>query len=74
MGDVEVEPDQIPEDAEGLIYLAAALIQLSPEDKQALLAIDRASDLTRALVRVYRRELAIMKHMPLEDVGIFSLN
>jgi Lon protease-like protein len=74
IGDVEVEPDQIPDDPEGLVYLAAALIQLPTEEKQVFLSIDRASDLTRALVRVYRRELAVMKTMPSEDVGIFSLN
>lgn len=74
IGDVEVEPDQIPDDPEGLVYLAAALIQLPTEEKQSFLSIDRASDLTRALVRVYRRELAFMKTMPTEDVGIFSLN
>lgn len=74
MGNVEVEPHQIPGDPEGLIYLAATLIQLPTEAKQALLAIDRASDLTRALRLVYRRELALMRTLPGEDIGIFSLN
>jgi Lon protease-like protein len=74
LGNVEMEPEEIPEDSEGLVYLAAALIQLPTEEKQALLSIDRASDLTRALVRAYRSELALMRFMPDEDVGIFSLN
>lgn len=74
IGSVEVEPDQIPSDAEGLIYMAATLIQLPIEEKQALLAIDRASDLTRALSKVYRRELSLMRTIPTDDIGIFSLN
>lgn len=74
LGSVEVEPQQIPSDAEGLIYMAATLIQLPIDEKQSLLAIDRASDLTRALLTVYRRELALMQTMPSDDIGIFSLN
>ncbi len=74
VGSIEVEPDQIPNDPEGLIYLAATLIQLPVEEKQAFLSIDRASDLTRALRHVYRRELSLMKVMPGDDIGIFSLN
>jgi len=74
VGSVEVEPHQIPSDPEGLVYMAATLIQLPMEDKQALLAIDRASDLARALGHVYRRELALMQTIPGEDIGIFSLN
>lgn len=74
VGDIEVEPDQIPTEPEGLVYLAATLIQLPAEEKQELLAIDRASDLARALGHVYRRELGLMRHMPSEDIGIFSLN
>lgn len=74
VGSVEVEPDQIPSDAEGLVYMAATLIQLPIDEKQALLAIDRASDLTRALRSVYRRELSLMRTIPTDDIGIFSLN
>lgn len=74
VGSVEVEPDQIPSDAEGLIYMAATLIQLPIDEKQALLSIDRASDLTRALRSVYRRELSLMRTIPVDDIGIFSLN
>lgn len=74
VGSIEVEPDQIPNDPEGLVYLAATLIQLPTEEKQSFLSIDRASELTHALSRVYRRELSLMKTMPGDDIGIFSLN
>jgi Lon protease-like protein len=73
-GSVEVEPEQIPNDPEGLVYLAATLIQLPTDEKQAFLSIDRASELARALGRVYRRELSLMRTMPGDDIGIFSLN
>lgn len=74
VGSVDVELDQIPSDPEGLAYLAATIIQVSTDDKQALLAIDRASALTRTLRALYRRELALMQTIPDEDIGIFSMN
>lgn len=74
LGSIEVEPDAAPDDALSLVYLAATLIQLPAEEKQAFLAIDRASELALALTRVYRRELALMRTLPAEDVAIFSLN
>lgn len=74
LGNVEVEPNQIPNDPEGLVYMAATLIQLPIAEKQAFLAIDRASDLTRALHRSYQRELSLMQNIPADDIGIFSLN
>lgn len=74
VGTLEVEPDQIPADPEGLVYMAAMLIQIPVQEKQTLLAIDEASTLTRTLQRIYRRELSLMKTIPGEDMGIFSLN
>lgn len=74
LGNVEVESDQIPSDPEGLIYMAATLIQLPIAEKQTLLAIDRAVELTRVLLHYYRRELSLMQNIPADDIGIFSLN
>lgn len=74
LGNVEVEPHQIPSDPEGLIYMAATLIQLPIDEKQGFLAIDRAAELTRALQHAYRRELSFMQNIPSDDIGIFSLN
>jgi hypothetical protein len=74
VGAVDVESSQIPDDPEGLIYLAATLLQIPADDKQALLSIDRASDLARTLRIYYRRELAMMQTIPGDDIGIFSLN
>ncbi len=74
IGSMEMEPEQVPDDPLNLVYLAATLIQLPPEEKQAFLAADRATDLAAALVRAYRSELALMQTMPGEDIGIFSMN
>lgn len=74
LGNVDVEADQIPSDPEGLIYMAATLIQLPIAEKQTLLAIDRAVELTRVLHHYYRRELSLMQNIPADDIGIFSLN
>lgn len=74
IGSVEMEPDQVPDDPLSLVYLGAALIQLPAEEKQAFLAMDRATDLVTALARAYRAELSLMRTMPAEDIGIFSVN
>lgn len=74
VGSIEIEEDQIPEEPVPLIYLAATLVQLPADEKQALLSANRASVLARKLVRIYNRELDLMRTMPVEDIGIFSLN
>lgn len=74
IGSIEFEADQIPDDPVALIYLAATLIQVPADEKQAFLSANRASELGRNLTRAYRRELAHMATMPTEDIGIFSLN
>lgn len=74
VGNVDVDSHQVPTDPEALIYMAATLIQLPTADKQAFLALDRASDLTQLLQRAYRQELSLMQTIPSEDIGIFSLN
>jgi Lon protease-like protein len=73
-GNVEYEAEQIPDDPLSLVYLAATLIQLPPEEKQSFLAMNRPTQLMHALQRVYRSELALMRWMPVGDIGIFSLN
>lgn len=74
VGEVEFDVEQVPQDAEALVYLAATLIQLPQEEKQALLATDRASRLLRNLYRHYKSEVALMRWMPVSDQGIFSSN
>jgi Lon protease-like protein len=74
VGEVDFDVTQVPRDAEALIYLAATLIQLPQEDKQHLLATDRASMLLRRLYHHYKGEVALMRWMPESDQGIFSSN
>lgn len=73
-GSIEFDAAQIPTEPIPLGYLAATVMQLPMEDKQQLLAIDRATTLLRSVLRVFRREVSLMRHMPLEDQGIFSAN
>ena len=74
LGHLAARPDAPPDDPTALAYLGAALIQLPPEQKQALLSLDRVTELSAALRRVYRGELALMQTMPSGDIGLFSLN
>lgn len=73
-GSVDFDAAQIPTDAVPLSYLAATIVQLPADAKQDLLAIDHASQLLQNVLRVYRREVALMQTMPTGDQGIFSLN
>lgn len=74
MGSIDAVPEAPPEDPASLAYLGAALIQLPAEQKQSLLACNRLTELSAALRRVYRGELALMQTMPAGDIGIFSVN
>ncbi|MBK8988356.1 MAG: LON peptidase substrate-binding domain-containing protein [Chloroflexi bacterium] len=73
-GNVEFDPSQMPTNPEDLAYLAAAAIQIEPEQKQAFLENEKATEAINQLARAYRRELALLRLMPKEDQGIFSLN
>jgi Lon protease-like protein len=51
---------QLPDDPMMLIYLAAALLQVPPNEKQPLLEADTAAKLLEHIQRLYRRELAVL--------------
>ena len=72
--ELDFDVTQVPREPEELIYLAAAAIQLPPDEKQALLVIENAAPLLRLLQAVYRRELPLMRLSPPADQGVFSLN
>lgn len=76
--ETDLEPDKLPADPIVLAYLAAVLVQIPPEQKQALLAEQRAIDLLGNMERIYRREVAmlqaIMDHGRRQDPGPFSMN
>lgn len=76
--ETDLEPEKLPTDPTVLAYLAAVLVQIPPEQKQALLAEQRVVDLLSSMERIYRREVvmlqAIMDHGRRQDPGPFSLN
>lgn len=73
-GSIDFDAAQIPLEPIPLSYLAATIIQLPMDDKQQLLALDRASQLLGSILAVFRREVALMRHMPQSDQGLFSFN
>jgi uncharacterized protein len=74
LSNVELDIDQVPTDPDVLPYLAASLIQIPTEQKQLLLATDRASKLLADLYAIYHEQTAILRLMPGQDQDLFSLN
>jgi Lon protease-like protein len=76
VGQVEFDADQIPTDPQPLAYLAAALVQIEPERKQAFLENNQLSKLSSELHTIYRDELKLLRWMPTPnpEYGLFSLN
>jgi Lon protease-like protein len=74
LGKVEFDPDQIPDDARSLTFLAASVLQVPMDQKQSFLATDQTKQLARTLRREYRQETAVLRWLPEEDQGVFSLN
>jgi len=76
--EADLDPEKLPADPLVLAYLAAVLVQIPPEQKQALLVEQRAIDLLGRMEKIYRREVAmlqaIMDHGRRQDPGPFSLN
>lgn len=58
--DFDLTQLELPEDPMLLIYLAAALLQVPPAEKQPMLEADTAALLLRQVQRMYRRELALL--------------
>jgi Lon protease-like protein len=74
------DPQQLPDDPLALGYLAAALIQIPPDQKQPLLEAAQAAPLLNHIQRIYRRELPLLQAMiehethQAPDGPIFSRN
>jgi hypothetical protein len=69
---------QLPQDGVSLAFMAAAVLQISPQQKQELLSVDRAENLIDQLLALYRRELALMGAVLADNnslqAGGFSIN
>ena len=67
----------LPQDPISLIFYAAALVQVPPDQKQQLLETQDAFDLFVSLQSHYRREILLLKTMlesRIEQKGSFSTN
>lgn len=74
VAEVDFDTTRVPTDPESLVYTAAALIQTPLESKQSLLEANKASRLLKHLYAVYGQEIALLKRIPSEDDGPFSIN
>lgn len=78
ISDVTLDPEHLPNDPLVLAYLAAVLLQLPPNEKQALLASERAIELLTEVYGIYRKEVALLRALVAEGVrdsiGTFSYN
>lgn len=58
---VDLDPGDLPRDAETLSNLAPAILQMPPEDKQVLLEADTTLELIESCSRAYSRETAFLR-------------
>ncbi len=61
--DLDLEHLQLPDDPLMLTCWAAALLQIPAQEKQPLLEAPSASELLEGVMRLYRRETAILDHL-----------
>jgi Lon protease-like protein len=76
-GMIELDPSHLPDNPLLLAYLAAALLQVPPIQKQQLLSIHDAQNLMDRLTNIYNREVALAHRLLTESgsqQGLFSLN
>lgn len=74
LGKVEFDAAQVPTNPFTLLYLGAAIIQLPTEEKQAFLLMDEASKLFHTLQQLFQSENQLLRLLPAEEQGLFSLN
>ena len=78
--DVTFDPARLPHEPLALAYLAAAVVQIPPDQKQTLLAVDQAADFLADIRMIYRREVALLSAIVERDTGqdqeprLFSVN
>jgi len=76
-GMIELDPSHLPDNPLLLAYLAAALLQVPPIQKQQLLSIHDAQSLMDRLTNIYNREVALARRLLTDSgsqQGLFSLN
>jgi Lon protease-like protein len=58
---VDLDPENLPQDPLMLAYLAAALLQMPPNEKQKLLESESALELINSTNQVYSREITFLR-------------
>jgi Lon protease-like protein len=61
--DLDLTGLELPDEPMMLIYLSAALLQVPPHEKQPLLEADTAALLLQGVLRLYRRESAVLPQL-----------
>jgi Lon protease-like protein len=74
LGEVNFNTSQLPDHPGRFLYMAAGLLQIPQEQKQALLEVENLTVLSKELYGIYHREVSLMRHMPREDLALFSVN
>lgn len=69
MEGVNLDELDLPDEPLMLLNLAAALLQTPPIEKQSLLAARHSEDFLDLLERLYRREMLLLRRLPLGDEG-----
>jgi uncharacterized protein len=63
LSEVKLDPGQLPRDPQVLAYLAAVLLQVPPNQKQDLLAVEGVAEMLDDMHVMYKREVALLQAM-----------
>jgi len=74
VGEVDIDISELPAEPVPLGFLAAALLRVTPTEKQSLLESSSAPLLLRRMRRLYSKEVALLRLIPANDQGAFSVN
>jgi Lon protease-like protein len=66
----QVEPQELPAEPQALVFLAAALLQAPPIQKQALLEVASAAEMAAGLMAMLRREIALLETIHSKEAGL----
>ena len=61
LGEVNLKPQNLPQDPLVLAYLAAVLVRVPQDEKQDLLASQKASDFLSDMHTIYRKEVPLLR-------------
>lgn len=73
----QMDSRYIPNEPVGLAFLATYLLQIPPEEKQKILEIEFVDQMLKAVIELYRREVALIKRLSKDEgqsQGGFWLN